>query len=67
MVRPTTLSIRDAAQRLGVQPYTLGRLVRLGEVKALRLPRSRPRIPTQELERLAREAMQPVGGPNRAH
>jgi excisionase family DNA binding protein len=58
------LSVADAARRLGIPAHTLQRLVRLGEVRALRLPRSRPKISAAELARLEREHFAPAEPPS---
>jgi excisionase family DNA binding protein len=48
------LSVRAAANRLGIPPYTMRRLVRRGIVKTRRLPGMRPLVSEADVDRLAR-------------
>ena len=49
------MSVRDVAGRLNVNRGTVVRWIRLGQLKALRLPSGTYRIPRSELDRLLKQ------------
>jgi excisionase family DNA binding protein len=49
------LTVRDVAARLNVNRGTVVRWIRLGQLKALRLPSGTYRVPRAELERLLKQ------------
>lgn len=58
---PELLSIRQAARALGVSAgRTLAPLVASGAVRTVRIGNGRPRIPRAEIERIAREGIEPA-------
>jgi len=56
-----TLSLKEAAKRLGVHPNTLRNWEQRGLIRLVRLPGSRyRRVPVAEVQRLLREMHRPV-------
>jgi putative resolvase len=51
----------EVARRMGVDRDTVGRWIRLGQVRAIRTPGGRWRIPRSELDRLLRGDPPPTG------
>jgi excisionase family DNA binding protein len=49
------ISVREVAERLNVNRGTVVRWIRLGQVKALRLPSGTYRVPRTELDRLLKQ------------
>lgn len=54
------ITVRAASRRLGIPLHKMQELVRLGLVETLVLPRSRPLIAVEDLERLRQEAHRPA-------
>ena len=50
------LTPKEVAELLRVHPATVTRWIRLGQIRAVRLPAGTYRIPSEEVERLLREA-----------
>lgn len=56
-----TLSLKEAAKRLGVHPNTLRNWEQRGLIRLVRLPGSRyRRVPASEVQRLLREMHRPI-------
>jgi len=52
------ISVREAAERLSVDPKTIRRLVQRGELRAVRVGSKTLRIPSSDIDALLAETMQ---------
>lgn len=63
MTLTTTLSTKDFAQKTGWSDRTIRRLMRRGDLRALRVPGGRDfRIPVEEADRFIKKAMAAAQG-----
>ena len=54
--RPELLSKRAAADRLGISPGTVAKMIRSGHLNVITYPGMAPRIPVEELDRIKESA-----------
>jgi molybdopterin-binding protein len=62
MARDQGLLLGDAARAIGVSPDTLRRWERAGKLRTTRDPANRRRVPSSEIERLARHPRRHAAG-----